>query len=256
MDYSVKMREESGFTLVELAVVMIIIGILIGGILKGQEMITNARVTSTIAQMEAISAAKNDFQNQYNALPGDFSTATTSLNGCQAGGTYTACANGDGLGSIGTGAGVVVTPGAALAANEARSFFVHLTAAGYISGMTGRLPGAGAAAFGSTHPTTPLGGGFAVGQTLTGAANQLATVGVTVRPGVYIDVRNVIAATTAANVLLTPTQAQRIDTKLDDGLVNAGGVLATTANTCMTAGTGAYAGAAQANNLCALYYRI
>jgi len=75
-----KIREDQkGFTLVELAVVMIIIGLLIGGILKGQELITNARITSTIGEMEGISAAYNDFRNQFNAVPGDLSAANAAL---------------------------------------------------------------------------------------------------------------------------------------------------------------------------------
>ena len=91
-------KDEQGFTLVELAVVMIIIGLLIGGILKGQELITNARVTSSISQMEAIGAAYNGFRDQYNALPGDMSTATTRIGTC--GAPILACANGGGDGSI------------------------------------------------------------------------------------------------------------------------------------------------------------
>jgi prepilin-type N-terminal cleavage/methylation domain-containing protein len=51
------MRAQAGFTLVELAIVMIIIGLLIAGVLKGQALIQNAQVTSTVAQVKATEAA-------------------------------------------------------------------------------------------------------------------------------------------------------------------------------------------------------
>jgi prepilin-type N-terminal cleavage/methylation domain-containing protein len=57
MSKPIKQTSQAGFTLVELAIVMIIIGLLIAGVLKGQELIANARVTSTVAQVKAIDAA-------------------------------------------------------------------------------------------------------------------------------------------------------------------------------------------------------
>ena len=46
-----------GFTLVEIAIVLVIIGLLLGGILKGQEMITQAKIKNSIADFSGISAA-------------------------------------------------------------------------------------------------------------------------------------------------------------------------------------------------------
>ena len=61
----------NGFTLVEIAIVLVIIGLLLGGILKGQEMITQAKIKNVIADMSGVSAAMYGYQDRYRALPGD-----------------------------------------------------------------------------------------------------------------------------------------------------------------------------------------
>ena len=66
------MRAEGGFTLVELAIVMIIIGLLIAGVLKGQALIANAQVTATVAQIKSIEAATSTFRDTYASIPGDW----------------------------------------------------------------------------------------------------------------------------------------------------------------------------------------
>ena len=77
-------HSEQGFTLVELAIVMVIIGLLIGGILKGQELISNAKISSTIAQLKGLDAAMNTFQDKYNAIAGDMNNVETRLAGAVA----------------------------------------------------------------------------------------------------------------------------------------------------------------------------
>ncbi|HEX6319483.1 MAG TPA: prepilin-type N-terminal cleavage/methylation domain-containing protein, partial [Burkholderiales bacterium] len=62
---------QKGFTLVEIAIVLVIIGLLLGGILKGQEMITQAKIKNVIADMSGVSAAMYGYQDRYRALPGD-----------------------------------------------------------------------------------------------------------------------------------------------------------------------------------------
>ena len=82
-----------GFTLVELSIVLIIIGLLIGGILKGKAMIENAKIKRIKSDVDAIVAAINSYQDRYNFLPGDDrNDRSTDLGatGCTGG-------NGDGL---------------------------------------------------------------------------------------------------------------------------------------------------------------
>jgi prepilin-type N-terminal cleavage/methylation domain-containing protein len=62
---------QAGFTLIEIAIVMVIIGLLIGGVLKGQEMISNAKVKKVMKQADEIRAAITSFYDKYGQFPGD-----------------------------------------------------------------------------------------------------------------------------------------------------------------------------------------
>jgi len=69
------MRKTQGFTLVEIAIVLVIIGLLLGGILKGQEMITQAKIKNSVADFSGLSAAYYGYQDRYRAIPGDDANA-------------------------------------------------------------------------------------------------------------------------------------------------------------------------------------
>ncbi len=72
---------EAGFTLIEIAIVVVIIGLLLGGILKGQEMIRNARSHNVADQGNAVKAALLGYQDRFRALPGDDADAADNLIG-------------------------------------------------------------------------------------------------------------------------------------------------------------------------------
>lgn len=72
-------QRQSGFTLVEIAIVLVIIGLLLGGILKGQELITNAKVRNVADQQTAVKAAFYAFQDRFRALPGDYNQAAPNI---------------------------------------------------------------------------------------------------------------------------------------------------------------------------------
>src|SRR5713226_231870 len=80
-----KKSTEAGFTLVEIAIVLVIIGLLLGGILKGQEMITQAKIKNVINDFNGITAAMNSYQDRYRALPGDDINAASRWAGAIAG---------------------------------------------------------------------------------------------------------------------------------------------------------------------------
>jgi prepilin-type N-terminal cleavage/methylation domain-containing protein len=117
-------KASQGFTLIEIAIVLVIIGLLLGGVLKGQELITSARVRNLISQQDGIKAAFFGFQDRYRALPGDYANASANIK-CPA-----TCLNGDGNGQISaTGAG-----GTGATTHEDLLVWTHLTSAGFLNG--------------------------------------------------------------------------------------------------------------------------
>ncbi len=65
------LRNQNGFTLVEMAIVLVIIGLLLGGVLKGQELIDNAKVKRATNELNSVSTAYYGYMDRYNAIPGD-----------------------------------------------------------------------------------------------------------------------------------------------------------------------------------------
>jgi prepilin-type N-terminal cleavage/methylation domain-containing protein len=74
-------RNQKGFTLIEMAIVLVIIGLLLGGVLKGQEMIESARIKSVVGDMNGISAGYNTYLDRFRAIPGDEAIATMTARG-------------------------------------------------------------------------------------------------------------------------------------------------------------------------------
>src|SRR5437762_6623740 len=136
--FSNRNSTEAGFTLVEIAIVLVIIGLLLGGILKGQEMITQAKIKNAINDFNGVAVAVTSYQDRYRALPGDDPNATARW-------TVQAPASGDGNGVIaGKYNDVDLT-------KESHLFWQHLRIAGFVAGLT---TGSGAA----TNPPNAAGG--------------------------------------------------------------------------------------------------
>jgi prepilin-type N-terminal cleavage/methylation domain-containing protein len=88
-------RSHSGFTLIELSIVLVIIGLLAGGVLVGRDLIKAAEIRSAVSSIEEFEAAKNTFRLKYSCLPGD--CANGAQYGFVARTNVRGCGNGDGI---------------------------------------------------------------------------------------------------------------------------------------------------------------
>ena len=117
------MKRQAGFTLVEIAIVLVIIGLLQVGILKGQEMITQAKIKNSIADFSGISAAYHGYQDRYRAIPGDDPGS----------GRWTGATNSPTAGEPGNGR-VQGKYNSTTDTDESRIWWDHLRRAGFVAG--------------------------------------------------------------------------------------------------------------------------
>ena len=130
-------RMQTGFTLVEIAIVLVIIGLLLGGILKGQEMITQARIKNVVNDFNGITAAHFAYLDRYRAIPGDDTGAATRwADPNPVGGSRNGNGNGVIAGLYMTPAPAALTGAAPLANEESNVFWWHLRLAGFVAGAT------------------------------------------------------------------------------------------------------------------------
>ena len=123
--YSLPSRQR-GFTLVEIAIVLVIVGLLLAGVLKGQELIENSKIRNIAKDMDAVAAAVASYKDRYQGLPGDEATATTHTARGWGGTAFTAGDNNGLMGAVGT----TFTVGA----NENTMAMVSMQFAGFLAG--------------------------------------------------------------------------------------------------------------------------
>lgn len=206
---------QKGFTLIELSIVLVIIGLIVGGVLVGQDLIKAAEIRATVGQYEKTNASINTFRTKYNGLPGDLNNTTAT-----AFGLFDTGMNGNN--GLGDGDSLIEGNGADLSIDgESLVFWRHLSDAQLVEGNFGsQLASAGAVAADTNSSTTagyiPAGkigrGNYFFANSFQGLNYYLlmGTTGVTT------------AGVATYSAALTPIETFNIDTKIDDGSPNTG----------------------------------
>jgi len=205
-------RNQSGFTLIEIAIVLVIIGLLLGGVLKGQELINSAKVKNLAGDFKNIPVFIYGYQDKFKALPGDdrsVDTHLSSLNPNCAGGT---CPVPPANTTVGNGVIEGLWKPAA-ATDESAVFWQHVRLAGLAPGSTT------VALTGDYIPKNAVGGDIGI----TSAANS---------PILNLRGSFVICSNGIAGKF-----AKQLDTTMDDGVSNTGSMQIITAGSTAVGGT-------------------
>jgi prepilin-type N-terminal cleavage/methylation domain-containing protein len=219
----------AGFTLIELSIVLVIIGLIVGGVLVGQNLIAAAGVRATITQIEKYNTAVNTFRDKYGALPGDLNASVAAQFGFTARGT--GVAQGDGNGVI-QGTSYESVSGVIEGQGETPMFWVDLTTANglnvnLIDGsfsaaspvtLSGGIDITGAA-LNNWLPQAKLGSGNYVYVFSDNSTNYFGISGVS-------NIKNSHSGEMYTNPGMTVQQAYSIDQKIDDGMPMTGNVIA------------------------------
>jgi prepilin-type N-terminal cleavage/methylation domain-containing protein len=199
-------RKQSGFTLIEIAIVLVIIGLLLGGVLKGQELINSAKVKNMATDFKNIPVFIYGYQDKFKALPGDdkcaFTSATCTVPHLTASGTPLANSGGNGNGN---GDGVLNGKWADTQANptsEAYNFW-------YMVRLSGLAPGSTDVTSADWRPTNAAGGTIGIQ-----GGNTPSIIGMR---GTYVICSSGILG----------KFVKQLDTTMDDGNPTTGSMLAT-----------------------------
>lgn len=199
-----------GFTLLEMATVLAIIGLLAGVVVAGRSYVQQATINSLAVDAQYYRNAFNQFEQKYGMPPGDMATASA---------VWPYAGNGDGNGFIG------------LSGNNAEYFytFQHLANAGLIEGLYTGAAGSGGAAHAVPGSNVPAGQLVGSGFVFRDISTDYVTSDATFFNGLYQKPLMLGAATTSGlpnSPLLTSKEAAQLDDKFDDGRPSQGNLRA------------------------------
>jgi len=194
-------RNQSGFTLIEIAIVLVIIGLLLGGVMKGQELINSAKVKNLAADFKNVPLFIYGYQDKFRSLPGDDTNVGTHLGATATSATTPAGTLGNGLINGNWNSNTVT--------DESIVFWQHIRLAGLSAGST-TVPGSITSDQDTYLPQNAVGGrvGVESGSTTPPIANL---------KGSYI----------VCSSHILGKFAKQLDTTMDDGVSNTGSIMVT-----------------------------
>ncbi len=215
-------RHQRGFTLIEMSIVLVIIGLIVGGILKGQELIESSRQKNFISQIDRMKAGTTTFIDRFKSVPGDFARITLLPNsGLLDGGDDNGI-----VGAVGADTAAVFTTVIAAATDETIQYFNHLQAAQLISGgaATSVVPVCYAGLCDTPSPL-PASAFPQSGLNIRYGTHTGLTTPATTKQAHWISVsRFVNGAIGATQAVLSPERAFQLDNKYDDGVASTGAI--------------------------------
>lgn len=234
-------RNTRGFSLVELSIVLVILGLLVGGVLSGQSLIRAAELRGLASEAEQFMTASHTFRDKYFSLPGDMTNATRFWGDDAALCADASVPNGVPGTCNGNGNGKIDSASTGNATGEMFQFWKQLALAGLITGNFNGSSGSNGHVD-STFTNSPRskvtqGGWTMLHRSLSDAAAASYTIffnrfEVNI---LHVGNRSSGANGSFVNKFISPAEAWNIDTKIDDGKPGQGRVMALHWDDCTSA---------------------